>query len=158
VVDQAAGGLDRDDRAAINSLLGTWSLRFAALGDCGIPDTLVHGDLHPGNCRGDGDRLVILDWGDSGVGHPLLDQSAFLDGVALNDASAVRAHWARGWRSSIPGCDPDRAAALLEPISAIRHAAVYQNFLDRIEPDERIYHVSDPLDWLRRTAALVRRR
>lgn len=158
VVDQAAGGLDRDDRTALNSLLGTWSERFAALADCGVPDSLVHGDLHSGNSRGDGERLVILDWGDSGVGHPLLDQTAFLADVPADDADAIRAQWARLWRASIPGCDPERAATLLAPVAAIRHAAVYQNFLDRIEPDERIYHAHDPLDWLRRTAAIIRGR
>lgn len=157
VIDQAGGELDRDDRAALDSLLGTWSRRFAALSECGVPDSLVHGDLHSGNSRGEGDRLVILDWGDSGVGHPLLDQTALLNEVAPDDAAAVRAQWSKLWRASIPGCDPERAMTLLEPVAAIRHAAVYQNFLDRIEPDERIYHVHDPLDWLRRTAAIIRR-
>lgn len=154
-VDQAAPGLGRDDRAALDSLLGTWSGRFAALAECGVPDTLVHGDLHPGNSRGDGTRLVILDWGDSGVGHPLLDQPALLEDVAPADAAALRAQWAALWRTAVPGCDPDRAAELLAPVAAIRHAAVYQNFLDRIEPDERVYHALDPADWLRRTARIV---
>ena len=33
--------------------------------------TLVHGDFHPGNWRG----TTLLDWGDSFVGHPLLDHA-----------------------------------------------------------------------------------
>ena len=70
--------------------------------------------------------------GDSGVGHPLLDQSAFLHGVEPVDAATLRHEWARLWRATIPGSDPERAAALLAPVAAIRHAAVYQNFLDRI--------------------------
>ena len=35
-------------------------------------------------------------------------------------------------------------------------AAVYQRFLDNIEPSEHPYHRADPAEWLRRTAALVR--
>ena len=27
-----------------------------------MPDTLVHGDFHPGNLRGDDTALVLLDW------------------------------------------------------------------------------------------------
>ena len=51
----------------------------ADVASCGVPTTLVHGDFHRGNVRGTPDRLVLLDWGDSGVGHPLLDQAAFLE-------------------------------------------------------------------------------
>ena len=28
--------------------------RFTLLKDCGLPDTIVHGDFHPGNWRSDG--------------------------------------------------------------------------------------------------------
>ena len=40
---------------------------------------------------------------------------------------------------------------MIEPVAALRQAVIYQGFLDRIEPDERIYHAKDPADWLRRT-------
>ena len=54
----------------------------------------------------------------------------------------------------MPGCDPDRAAALLAPVAALRQALIYRTFLDGIEPDERVYHANDPGTWLRRAAAL----
>jgi hypothetical protein len=38
---------------------------------------------------------------------------------------------------------------------AVRQAVIYRGFLDRIEPDERIYHAADPATWLRRAAGLV---
>lgn len=34
--------------------------RFVALYPCGVPDTLMHGDFHPGNFRSDGRSLVLL--------------------------------------------------------------------------------------------------
>jgi len=61
---------------------------------------------------------------------------------------------ARG-RDAVPGCDPDRARDLLAPVAALQLAAVYQMFLDNIEPSERVYHAADPADWLARTAALL---
>ncbi|TME23675.1 MAG: hypothetical protein E6I75_29140 [Chloroflexi bacterium] len=130
--------------------------RFAEVVACGLEDTLVHGDFHPGNFRGDGSALTLLDWGDSGVGHPLLDQAAFLDRIPGDALQAVRDHWFRLWRTFAPGSDPAHASALLGPIAAARQALVYQGFLDRIEPTEHAYHRLDPADWLRRTAALVR--
>jgi aminoglycoside phosphotransferase (APT) family kinase protein len=126
------------------------------LAACGLPDTLVHGDFHPGNFRGDGRILTLLDWGDSGVGHPLLDQPAFLDRVASDTVTAVGEHWLRQWRSGVPGSDPARASVLLAPVAAARQSVIYRRFLDRIDPAELPYHCADPAEWLRRTAAHVR--
>lgn len=123
--------------------------RLAALDACGIPETLVHGDFHPGNWRFDGHSLVLLDWGDSGVGHPMLDLSAFEEGVSDEVRPRVRATWVDAWRAERPGSDPSRAAELIAPIAALRRAVIYQGFLDGIEPSERRYHGSDVPDWLR---------
>ena len=123
---------------------------------CGIPDTLVHGDFHPGNVRGADDRLVLLDWGDCGVGHPLLDQAAFL--------AAIRGGRARSRASASgpgSGAPPSPAATRIAPRRCssrsplLRQAVVYRSFLDRIEPSERVYHASDPAHWLRRAARLT---
>ena len=65
--------------AECERLVSSIPARTAEIADCGLPDTLVHGDFHRGNVRGSDGRLVLLDWGDCGVGHPLLDQTAFLD-------------------------------------------------------------------------------
>ena len=54
-----------------------------------------------------------------------------------------------------PAVEPDRAAALLTPVGALRQALIYQMFLDGIERDERIYHERDPQIWLERAVALA---
>ncbi len=156
VVRRTARALSGDDRRTLNELVETMPERFAALVACGIPDSLVHGDFAPGNARGDGRRLVLLDWGDCGVGHPLLDQSAFTDRIPAGLVPAVGEHWHRSWRQAVPGCDPVRAAELVAPLAAARMAVSYQGFLDRIEPSEHPYHRGDPLLWLSRAAALAR--
>ncbi len=129
--------------------------RFAALAACGIPDTLVHGDFHPGNFRGQGNALTLLDWGDSGVGHPLLDQPAFLERAPDSEKEDVKNHWNNQCLSAWPGSNPARAAELLAPVAAARQAVIYRRFLDNIEPDEQIYHRADPARWLRRTADIL---
>ena len=137
--------------------------RYAALEACGVPDTLVHGDFHPGNLRGrpargdlrgGEDRLVLLDWGDCGVGHPLLDRAAFLSRSPADQRDEVVSRWDEAWRVAVPGCDPVRAGQLLEPVAALRQAVVYDGFLRGIEPSERVYHAADPAIWLRRAAEL----
>ena len=148
--------LDGDVLRELAALLGGLDRREADLAACGLPDTLVHGDVHPGNTRGDAERLVLMDWGDCGVGHPLLDAPALLSRLDAPAATVVRSAWDRAWREAVPGSDPRRAAELIAPLAAARQAVVYQRFLDGIEPSERPYHRDDPAVWLRNAAVTHR--
>ncbi|WP_340646756.1 aminoglycoside phosphotransferase family protein, partial [Phenylobacterium sp.] len=156
VYERTAPELSTKNRGALTAFIDDLPRRFADLAACGLPDTLVHGDFHPGNLRGDGKSLALMDWGDSGVGHPLLDSSAFLDRLPAEALDAVRAVWLAHWREAVPGSDPARALSLLAPIAAARQAVIYRGFLDNIEPAEHPYHAADPADWLTRAALLVR--
>jgi hypothetical protein len=157
VVERTAGELNEAERAALDRFVGGLPARLADAEACGLPDTLVYGDFAPGNVRGDGatEPMVFLDWGDSTVGQPLLDQPAFLDRTPAGEGPAIRARWEASWRAAIPGADPTMAARLLAPVAAARQAVVYRRFLDHIEPAERVYHAGDPADWLRRTVAIL---
>lgn len=115
--------------------------RLAAVAECGLPDTLIHGDLHPGNVRtGPDGSLVIVDWGDAGIGNPAFDA------LRLSDDPDVLRHWASRW----PGCAALRAAELLRPVAALRDAVTYADFLAAIEPSEWPYHAGDVAANLRR--------
>lgn len=157
---RTAAQLDRDEVRACEALVAGLPERAAQLATCGLPDTLVHGDFFPGNLRGDlgdtdGGRLVLLDWGDCGVGSPLLDQGAFLSRVGEHDRARVAEHWSSLWRAAVPGCDPERAAQLLRPVTALRAAVLYAGFLAAVEPSERVYHATDPGRCLREAAGLA---
>ena len=69
---------------------------------------------------------------------------------------ATREKWFAAWRAAIPSSDPERAADLLAPIAAARQAAIYQAFLDAIEPSEHPYHQGDPRAWLDQTVDILR--
>ena len=116
----------------------------------------MHGDFHPGNVRSDGRTQTLLDWGDCGIGHPLLDLPAFLDPTPEGEREATRAHWFAAWQGALPGADLARAVRLLGPLAMARKALIYQNFLDGIEAAEHPYHRSDVPDFLHRTADAVR--
>ena len=156
VVDRTRQELEPEDQAMLARFVEDLPRRMAEVEACGLPDTLVHGDFHPGNFRGEGLELTLLDWGDSGVGHPLLDQPAFLGRLAPELVEGARTRWLELWRQAWPEADPARAETLLAPVAAARMAAVYRRFLDGIEPSEHPYHRADPADWLRKTAALLR--
>jgi hypothetical protein len=116
--------------------------------DCGLPDVLVHGDLHPGNARGSASSLALLDWGDSFLGHPAFDIMTLTAGLSPSDSSLLLSRWASRWLASYPGSDPLRSVELLRPVAALRNALVYAGFLANIEPSEHPYHAGDVPHWL----------
>ncbi|MFF5171555.1 phosphotransferase family protein [Micromonospora sp. NPDC000089] len=140
----------RDTLAPHTRLPDDLEARLDAVRDCGLPDTLVHGDLHPGNVRGDGRRRTIIDWGDSFVGNPAFDILGLTRGQDAATRPALLAAWCARWRADAPGCDPERAVALLRPVAWWRLAAVYAGFVAGIEPSERPYHAADVPDCLAR--------
>jgi hypothetical protein len=156
VTERLRGELADDERRALDALVNGLPRRFGAIEACGVPDTLVHGDFHPGNLRGGAGRLVILDWGDSGIGHPMIDQLAFCRRLTPADRAAAVRVWAQEWSRIVPGSDATRSAALLKPVAALNAAVTYQRFLDTIEPAERPYHEGDPVRELGAALSAVR--
>ena len=97
---------------------------------------------------------MILDWGDVGAGHPLLDLPALMD-RAGERAEALHARWMRRWADAVPGSEPARAAELIAPVAQLRQAIIYQRFLDGIEESERVYHRADVPERLASVAAMI---
>jgi Phosphotransferase enzyme family len=139
-----------DGDARLRVLVDGLAQRMAAVAALGLPDTLVHGDLHPGNVRSDGRQRVIIDWGDSFIGHPAFDIIRLTERLDAAPAQALIDEWADWWRAAIPGCEPHRAVDLIRPVAALRNASVYAAFLDNIEPAEHPYHAADMPAWLAR--------
>ena len=146
--------LSARELAAVESLVDELPTRLDEIAACGLPDTVLHGDMHPGNWRRDGDRLTLLDWGDVGVGNPMVDQRAFVERLADPELrERISALWTGLWAEQVPDSDPARAAYLLGPVAQLAAAATYQRFLDHIEVTERVYHALDPADRLRAAVA-----
>ncbi|WP_405364778.1 phosphotransferase family protein [Kitasatospora sp. NBC_00039] len=147
-----AGELD-----AARALAARLPALVAQLAACGLPETLVHGDFHPGNWRSDGTRSVVVDYADSCLGHPALDglrPRQYVDDERWAQAAEV---WARAWREHVPGSSPERALELVEPLYHLAYAVRYQEFLDHIEASERPYHEGDPVSELRAALACADR-
>ena len=142
--DDVRATLASAEVAALDRLVDELPDRFVALDGCGMEPGLVHGDFHPGNWRAGAETLVLLDWGDSGVGHPLLDMPAFLGRMTEEGASSVRDRWI-----ALLDGDVKQACELIAPIAALRQALIYRSFLDAIEPSEHRYHEADVPQWLR---------
>lgn len=148
-----ADGLDTEGRRALAHLVDGLPERVAAIAATGLPETLVHGDFHPGNWRSDGRRRVVFDWCEARRGHPACDLLRLAEWLPAPIAARAAERWADAWRAALPGCDPARAAELVRPVQHLEAALTYQAFLDGIEPDERRYHEGDPVDQVRTALA-----
>lgn len=142
--DLAADVVARDGLPGdpLHRLVDGWDAVMSKVGDAGLPDVLFHGDPHPGNARigiagieNPAGEVIVFDWGDSGVGHPLLDT----DVIGEPSLGA----WFGAWARAFPGSDPATAWQALQPVAALRGAVVFRRFLDNIEPSERVYHQDD---------------
>ena len=155
VVDRNRHELDKKGRRALDALIEGLPQRFADLEACGLPDTLVHGDFHPGNVRGTAGHYRILDWGDCGIGHPMLDLRPSLEYFTAHDQLDAINIWECEWSRHVPGCDARRAAELVRPVGPLYGAVVYQKFLDNIETTERPYHEGDPAHALQQAISMT---
>jgi hypothetical protein len=153
VVEQWGNALNLAQRRSLDALVSGLPALWAAVAECGVPETLVHGDFHSGNVAGRPGGYVILDWGDSFIGHPLLDELAFTERLPPSGQIAARGWFLAAWQRIVPGSDPARAAHLLEPVVPLLAALMYADFCTNIEPDERIYHQSDVTRMLHQAAA-----
>ncbi|GAA1247837.1 hypothetical protein GCM10009665_43440 [Kitasatospora nipponensis] len=145
----AGAELTGDERTRAGRLVERLPALVERLARCGLPNTLLHGDFHPGNWRSDGRHTVLVDFADSCFGHPALDglrPRAFTSPERWRQAADA---WTRSWRELVPGCDPVGALRLAEPLAHLADAVRYQEFLDGIEPSEQRYHAGDPAAGLR---------
>jgi phosphotransferase family enzyme len=150
LLDDGVPELTADERAAARRLTGRWP----ELDACGLPDTLVHGDCHAGNWLGD--PPVVIDFADAHVGNPVLDGLRAAEFLPTAAGTAAARAWVRAWTALAPGSDPARALAVAEPLGRLVYAVRYQEFLDGIEPSERVYHAGDPASAIRAALRLAR--
>ena len=147
--------LSAAEQGTLQGLMDGLQERLHTIEQCGLPNTLLHGDFHAGNVRGSGLAMTILDWADCGVGNPMLDEGAFVLSAPEDWREQIRTALRDAWRQVVPGSDPDTANHLLAPVAAVYAAYVYQGFLDAIEPSEHLYHAADPVACLRRAVRLL---
>jgi hypothetical protein len=133
------------------SILGSYELRtlgarlketLSELAELGIPDTLGHLDLNPGNIMGSADQCVFLDWAEACVGPPFLTFQYLLEyfsrtTVRVLSPADLTAHYASRWAGQV---SPSRviAAQQMMPLLAVFACAVGSAWTEAVQRrDER---------------------
>jgi phosphotransferase family enzyme len=124
-------------------LLRAFAPRFALLceelaGD-GVPETVQHDDLHMRNVYQDGDRLRLLDWGDSCISHPFA--SLVVTFRFLEEVTGLRPGdpWFARLRDAYLEPWGDRRASfdLAFRVGSLAHTFTWVRYRAVVPPDQR---------------------
>ncbi|HEY3528823.1 MAG TPA: aminoglycoside phosphotransferase family protein [Nocardioides sp.] len=118
--------LSREELASARGMRDDVHAVVEELASLGLPETLVHGDLHPGNVAHDGDSIVLYDWSDAAVSHPFLDLAHLTGRLPEEQRDAVREAYAAVWRTAYPDADIGRALELAEHVDTIYQLVTYE--------------------------------
>ncbi|MGC4110066.1 MAG: aminoglycoside phosphotransferase family protein [Nocardioides sp.] len=127
------GQLTDDERTAARAARDGAHAVLAELDAIGLPDTLVHGDLHTGNVAHHDGALALYDWSDACISHPFLDVVHLGSRLPDDERAESQQAFADTWRAAYPGIDTDRALTL----------AVDANQLFQMVTFEQIYRAQE---------------
>jgi hypothetical protein len=156
---ETRGELEPDLHARLVARAPEMQAACDALAACGVPETLIHGDLHGGNVAYRDGRITIFDWTDTAVSHPFLDLVTFLPTerrtpVALQAlgtsaaAQRLRDAYLEGWTAFATRAQLERAVALLETVQQLHHAQSYLQILRSLEPADYWQWEGEMAQWL----------
>ena len=104
------------------------------LASCGVPDALLHGDIHPGNIARNERGYTFFDWTDAAIGQPFLDMIAIASENDAHTADAMRAAYLAEW-ATVTGPEPaERAWELAVVLMAANQAISYLSLASSIDP------------------------
>jgi hypothetical protein len=108
-----------------------------ALAGYGIPETLIHGDLHLGNVASQDGRMLFFDWTDAAISHPFLDMIAIFSPANETDQDPLRDAYLAHWSAYGSPAQLQEAWQLAERLSALYQAISYQHILAGLEESSR---------------------
>lgn len=130
-----SGYVDDPDRAArLRTLAADLPGHLDRLRGFGLPDTLLHGDLHPGNVARAADGYAYFDWSDASVGHPFVDMFTIRRITDPGRREARLAAYLGEWRAF---GTPERLHAAWDAadlFTALHHAVSYASIVANLEP------------------------
>jgi hypothetical protein len=149
-------GLSAEEVEGLHALPLRMQLRCVKLATCGIPPTLVHGDLG-GNILVCGERYILFDWTDVCIAHPFFELTTIIDTVfddsVLSREANVRAQLRDAYLEPWTAYDTMErlveAFELSTPLGMLHQAMSYMWILMNVAEDARWELERGLVMWLR---------
>jgi Ser/Thr protein kinase RdoA (MazF antagonist) len=142
--------LSADDAAELRRKLPGLPQRAAALAGFGLPDTILHGDMHGGNVMRRTGGYAYIDWTDVAVGHPFVDMINVREREDPAERDTLRDAYLSEWAGFGPAERLRAAWDAAEPLTCLHHAISYGVIVNSMRPPVEEFLVSNTIDWLRR--------
>ncbi len=103
------------------------------LADIGVPETLLHGDLHPRNLAVRDGQVLAFDWTDAALAHPFLDLVTFTEKRSpLSSDPRVLDAYLHEWQEYATPTDLRRALTLAEQLGTLYQTITYLHLVDHL--------------------------
>ncbi|MBB5983414.1 aminoglycoside phosphotransferase family protein [Kribbella solani] len=117
----------------------------------GVPETLLHGDLHPRNLAVKDGRVLAFDWTDAALAHPFLDLVTFVEERSpLSREPEVRDAYLSEWEEYADPAALRRALELAEELGALYQVMTYLHLPDYLTGPSKESMYRGGVWWLRR--------
>ena len=115
----------------------------------GVPETLLHGDLHPRNVAVRDGRALSFDWTDGSVSHPFLDLVTFVEerSPISQDKRLTDAYLAE-WEEYASPADLRRALELADELGALHQTMTSLHLPDHLSGPSRDSMFRGAVWWL----------
>jgi hypothetical protein len=150
---RAYSGLDAGELAGLAALLPRLGSACAELAECGVPPTLVHGDLHGFNIAIVAGQPVFFDWSDACIALPFFDLPTLIYGGYFDshpaDWPVVRDRYLSQWTDYAPLPELRRIADLATQLGNLHQIVSYVEIVRNLEPAAR-WENADGIDYFAR--------
>jgi hypothetical protein len=149
------GGLSQDEHRRLRALRPTLVEDCERLASFGLPETIVHEEIHDANVLFSRGQSRLIDWGDSSLGHPfvsllvLLRHPAYRLEIAESDPAvqSLRTTFLEAWSDFGGPDDLRRAAAIAYRLAMVVRSLAYQAALGPLPETYRI-EIDNTAGWL----------
>ncbi|HUS17465.1 MAG TPA: aminoglycoside phosphotransferase family protein [Chloroflexia bacterium] len=127
--------------AAFAACLPELEAACAELAAGGVPQTLVHGDLHDNNIAIVDAQPLFFDWSDACIAHPFFDLTTLFFGEHFTahpqERDALQDRYLGHWTAYAPLADLRRMATLATRLGSLHQVISYISIVRNLEPAAR---------------------
>jgi hypothetical protein len=133
-------GIEAAELEQVQRLVPTLKMLCTQLAAYRVPQTLVHGDFHPGNIAGE--SCLFFDWTDGCISHPFMDLTTVFEEARTSSMSAealnqLRDQYLDVWTRYEPLDRLIEACAVAETLGCLHQAVSYRSIINNLEPGLR---------------------
>lgn len=147
------GGLTKEEFAQLHSSMPRLKAMCEELASYGLPETLIHDDLYPGNILVRDGRYIFFDWAESVIAHPfyslaVMRRYARLFNFNARHMKSLDEIYLNEWAAYAPVERLREAFKSGKKLGMLCRGLTWYYYIRQVEPDIRQKYEADWTSWL----------